>query len=54
MNKKLIFQPYKIFNTNNQTYLFDSSSTSLYKIDNIVLSLLKCEGQDLDKVYEKW
>ncbi|ONI45313.1 hypothetical protein AN641_00565 [Candidatus Epulonipiscioides gigas] len=53
MNNKLVFQPYKIFNTNSQTYLFDSSSASLYKIDNIALSLLKSEGQDLDKVYEK-
>lgn len=56
MDKKrelLEFQPYKVFYVDNQTYLFDGSSASIYKIDNTVMELLKYEGKGLEEVFEK-
>ena len=35
----VLFQPYKIFAIKEQSYLFDGSSASIYKIDNTVLKI---------------
>lgn len=33
----VLFQPFKVFTIKDQSYLFDGSSASIYKIDNTVL-----------------
>lgn len=46
------FQPYEIFNIDNQKYLFDGSSASIYKIDSIVLEILGYEGKTIEEIYD--
>lgn len=40
-NVILDFQPYELFSSNNQLYLFDGGNVSLYKIDNTILKILE-------------
>lgn len=48
----VLFQPYKIFAIKEQSYLFDGSSASIYKIDNTVLKILECQFKTIKETYD--
>lgn len=48
----VLFQPYKIFTIKEQSYLFDGSSASIYKIDNTVLKILECQFKTIKETYD--
>lgn len=48
----VLFQPFKVFTIKDQSYLFDGSSASIYKIDNTVLKILECQFKTVKETYD--
>lgn len=44
------FHPFKIFTIKDQSYLFDGSSISIYKIDNTALKILECQSKTVKEI----
>lgn len=48
----VLFHPFKVFTIKDQSYLFDGSSASIYKIDNTVLKILECQFKTVKETYD--